>query len=216
MTSAAEFQSELDLVLPQNVPHRQQVITVCAQHLAKVVEVNQVMNLTRITTAKDGAVKHVLDSLLPWKLLQNAESIVDIGSGAGFPGIPLAAVFPEKKVVLVESIQKKARFLSETVGHLELPNVTVFSERAEDYLQRNQADVLVARAVAPLPKLLAMLGPALQKLNKMLLYKGPDIDQELQDSRMLLKQKRWQAGLLIRHELPDQSGTRCILELLRY
>jgi 16S rRNA (guanine527-N7)-methyltransferase len=173
------------------------------------------MNLTRITAAREAAIKHTLDSVLPWPLLQSAGSLADIGSGAGFPGIPLAILFPNTPITLVESIQKKARFLSETVRALELPNVSVEPRRGEEVLRHQYFDTLVARALAPLPRLLETLGPRLGRVSRLILYKGPDIDQELEESRTLLQRYHLGCRLVTRHQLPEASGERAIAEFVR-
>src|SRR3979490_3079199 len=105
------FEEELAHVLPPDLPQREDVIVRAARHLDLIVEANQYLNLTRITTLREAAIKHVLDSVMPWRLFAEEESILDAGSGAGFPGIPLALVLPEGEFLLAESIQKKARFL---------------------------------------------------------------------------------------------------------
>ncbi|MEO8129261.1 MAG: RsmG family class I SAM-dependent methyltransferase, partial [Bryobacteraceae bacterium] len=84
------FEEALAAVLPAQLPHRSTVVSQAAQHLALIVEVNQYLNLTRITSPAEAAIKHVLDSVLPWRLFTDAKHILDAGTGAGFPGIPLA------------------------------------------------------------------------------------------------------------------------------
>lgn len=213
--SLEEFESELGSVLPAGIAERERVVRLCARHLRMVVETNRVLNLTRITGAREAAVKHVLDSLLPLKLLEGARTIVDVGSGAGFPGIPLAVALPQAHVTLVESLQKKARFLAEAAAALELENVDVEPKRGEDYLRGKKVDVLVARAVAPLEKLVETLGPVLGGVGRLILYKGPDVDEELAEARDAMKRRKLECRLVIRHELPEGSGARSILELGR-
>lgn len=211
--AAEEFARELEAVLPPDIPERARVVELGARHLGMVVEINKVMNVTRIVGAREAAIKHVLDSLLPWRLMEKAGSIVDVGSGAGFPGVPLAVAFPGKRVALVESTQKKARFLQEVVDELQLENAEVHAERGEDFLRNEQFDLLVARAVAPLPKFLEVFGKSLGRVKRLILYKGPEIEDEISEARMELKKRRLECGILIRHELPEGSGVRTILEI---
>ncbi|HYA18302.1 MAG TPA: RsmG family class I SAM-dependent methyltransferase, partial [Bryobacteraceae bacterium] len=119
------FADELARVLPAGLPHRAIVVEKAARHLELIEEANQYLNLTRITSPREGAIKHVLDSVMPWLLFADARHVMDAGTGAGFPGIPLALVLPEVRFTLAESIQKKARFVEAAVGALELANVTV-------------------------------------------------------------------------------------------
>src|SRR5665213_404287 len=106
------FEDELKDVLPRDLPNRDAVIAGCAYHLDLIVEANRIMNLTRIVSPREAAVKHVLDSVIPWRMFAGAGHVLDAGTGAGFPGIPLALVLPDIRFTLAESIQKKARFVS--------------------------------------------------------------------------------------------------------
>jgi len=195
-----EFQDELQSVLPADLPHRDSVIAGCARHLAMIVEVNKVMNLTRILSPREAAIKHVLDSVLPWRLFEAAGSVLDSGTGAGFPGIPLALVLPETKFILAESIGKKARFVSEAVETLGLRNVQVRPERAESL---QPPDVITARAMAPVSKIIDLFKPAMKAGTRLLLYKGPDVEED----------KRARIDVVMRYELPDDMGTRTVLEV---
>ena len=103
MTTAPEFADELQQVLPADLPNRDAVIQKCALHLALIVEANEYLNLTRIVSPREAAIKHVLDSVLPWRLFLGARRVLDAGTGAGFPGIPLALVLPDIRFTLSES-----------------------------------------------------------------------------------------------------------------
>src|SRR5665213_1638876 len=87
------FEDELNDVLPGDLPNRDAVIAGCAHHLDLIVEANRIMNLTRIVSPREAAVKHVLDSVLAWRLFVGTRQILDAGTGAGFPGIPLRWYF---------------------------------------------------------------------------------------------------------------------------
>jgi 16S rRNA (guanine527-N7)-methyltransferase len=113
------FEIELREVLPADLPARERLIVKGAQHLQLIEEANRQFNLTRITSPRDAAIKHILDSVMPWRLFEGARHVLDAGTGAGFPGIPLALVLPEVKFTLSESIQKKARFVEHAVAALE-------------------------------------------------------------------------------------------------
>src|SRR5258708_27255137 len=91
--------------------------------LERIVEASQHFNLTRILNPREAAIKHVLDSVLPWRLFAGAKHIADAGSGAGFPGIPLALVMPDTHFTLIESTQKKAAFIAAAIETLAMPHV---------------------------------------------------------------------------------------------
>lgn len=138
------------------------------QFMKELLEWNEKINLTAITIPSDIESKHFLDSLtlLPF-IPEAAKTLVDVGSGAGFPGIPLAIVRPELKVTLIESVGKKARFLEHIVEVLKLTNVEVVYARAEevgrhpDYSEK--FDIATARAVARLDVLGGFVLPLLRK-----------------------------------------------------
>lgn len=204
-----QFADEIARVLPADIPNRDVVIEKCAQHLQLVVQANVTMNLTRITTAREAAVKHVFDSVAPWEFFKDAKRVLDAGTGAGFPGIPLSLVLPEVRFTLSESIQKKARFVDTTVETLNLPNVHVVSDRAEDRAGSHRPDIITARAVAPLHKLLDLFAKALKRGSHLILYKGPEIEAEIAETKM----PRFQAEVLTRYDLPDAMGTRTIVRV---
>lgn len=200
-----DFASELSTVLPADLPHRDNVILKSAQHLALIEETNRVLNLTRITTPREAAIKHVLDSVIPWRLFLGAKNVLDAGTGAGFPGIPLALVLPEVQFILAESIQKKARFVESALTALALPNVTVAAQRAEEILKNQKIDIVTARAFAPISKALDLLKGA-----RLLLYKGPDVEREIAE----IRKPRASIKVVMSYDLPDAMGTRTIVEIV--
>jgi 16S rRNA (guanine527-N7)-methyltransferase len=207
------FEQSLSQVLPADLPHRDALILKGARHLELVVEANKVMNLTRILDPHEAAVKHVLDSVTPWRRVANVKTVLDAGTGAGFPGIPLAILLPHVHFVLSESVQKKARFVSSAVEALELPNVTVTAERAESFLGKKHAHIVMARAVAPIAKALELFAPAIRKGAILLLYKGPDVATEIEAAEPLLKRAKVRAQIVERYDLPNDLGARTLVEL---
>lgn len=206
------FEEDLAQVLPADLPHRDNLIAKAAQHLELIAQVNEHLNLTRITTPSDAAIKHVLDSVIPWRLFSGAKHILDAGTGAGFPGIPLALVLPEIQFTLSESIQKKARFVQSAVEALGLANVKVSSQRAEEI---PTTDLITARAVAPLSRAIVLFAPALKNGARVLLYKGPDVATEIAEASAEAKKRQITMRVLERYDLPDALGTRTIVELSR-
>ncbi len=204
-----EFERELERVLPGDLPNRSSLIEKAAQHLLLIASANEYMNLTRISSPRDAAIKHVYDSVAPWQHFANAQRVLDAGTGAGFPGVPLAIVLPQVRFTLSESIQKKARFVDSAVESLELPNVQVTAERAEDVAASQRIDVITARAVAPVARILDLFRKPLKQGARLILYKGPDVDAELLEAQTC----RATAAILCRYELPDGLGTRTLIEL---
>jgi len=207
------FEQELDQVLPADIPHRELVIQKSSEHLELIVEANKTLNLTRITAAREAAIKHVLDSVIPWRLFADARHVLEAGSGPGFPGIPLAVVLPDTRFMLAESIQKKARFLDAAVARLGLANVTIAPERAENVWRGGGIDLITARALAPIPRALGLFASALKAGRKIILYKGPDADREIQESAKDAAKLRARLAVVMRYELPDSLGSRTIVQI---
>jgi len=208
-----EFEDELNAVLPAGLPRREFVIEKAAAHLLLIVEANRHLNLTRITSPREAAIKHVLDSLIPWTLFAHSRQVLDAGTGPGFPGIPLALVLPDTRFVLAESIRKKARFVDSALAQLELPNVTVSPERAEELLRPGQFDAIAARALAPIPRALVLFAQALKNGTKVFLYKGPDAEREIAESAREAGKIRARMQIAMRYELPDGLGARTIVQI---
>ncbi len=208
------FAEELSELLPPDLPNREACITGCARHLELIVEANRHFNLTRIVSPREAAIKHVVDSVLPWSRFARAKHVADAGSGAGFPGIPLALVFPGMRVTLLEATQKKARFLESVVPALGLTNVAVVAARAEDWLKTNAAaGIVTARAVAPLERAVPLFAPAVRLGARVLLYKGPDAVAEIAQATKQATRARCRLLILEEYRLPDGLGTRTIVEI---
>lgn len=199
------FADELDAVLPADLPHRGEVIRGAAKHIELIVEANKVLNLTRITSPREAAIKHVLDSVMPWRLFEGTRHVLDAGTGAGFPGIPLALVLPDTQFTLAESIQKKARFVESALAELKLPNVEIAARRAEEL----KADIITARALAPISKILALFRPTLKSGSRLLLYKGPDVETEIAEAGTT----RARIEIVMRYDLPGSLGSRTIVSI---
>ncbi len=148
-----------------------------------VLERNQVMNLTAITEPKDVAALHLLDSLELAALAGlEAGRLVDVGCGAGFPGVPTAIARPGLQVTLLDSLGKRVDFLREACGKLGLKNVECIHQRAEEFAgaRREAFDFAVSRAVAALPVLCELCLPLVKVGGKMLAMKSANSDEEIQ------------------------------------
>lgn len=206
---------ELNAILPPDLPHRERVAAAAARHLELLTEANEVMNLTRITTPRDAAIKHILDSVMPWKLFAGAKTVLDAGTGPGFPGLPLALTLPEILFTLAESTGKKARFVESVIADQQILNARVLPERVEDIGKRDQYEIVTARAFAPMTKALKFLAPLLKKGTRALLYKGPDVEAEIAEAAREAALLRVRFEIVMRYDLPDGLGARNIVQIAR-
>ena len=160
------------------------------QFSAFMLERNQVMNLTAITEPKDIAALHLLDSLalIPAAGLE-AEQIVDVGTGAGFPGMPLAIVRPSLRVTLLDSLGKRVDFLKETCKTLKLDNTECVHARAEEFAvaRREIFDAAVSRAVAALPVLCELSLPLVRISGRMLAMKSSHTEEEIRQAESAVR-----------------------------
>jgi 16S rRNA (guanine527-N7)-methyltransferase len=179
------------------------------QHLDLLDEWNERMNLTAIRERPQQITKHVIDSLSvrPWL---RGERVADVGSGAGFPGIPLAIVEPGRHFTLIESTGKKCRFLDHLRDALGLANVTVVQSRAESYRPEERFDTVVARAVGPVSELVRVAGPLVAGGGRLLAMKGRYPEEELAK-----KLNGWKLAAVHRLEVPGLEEERHLVELCR-
>lgn len=198
-------------MLPLDIPHRDRLIKKGAQHLTLIASANEYMNLTRIIDPQQAAIKHVYDSVAPWCHFRDVKKVLDAGTGAGFPGIPLSIVLPNVRFTLSESVHKKARFVDSVIESLELPNAQVVPVRAEEHATSLHPDIITARAIAPMSRILDLFSKALKQGARVILYKGPDVEAELEQA----EKRRVAAEVLCRYELPDGLGTRTLLQIQR-
>ncbi len=173
-----------------------------------LVKANSIMNLTRISDTDEAIVKHFYDSLAPAHLLMPSPSLIDVGSGAGFPGLVYAIAYPAIKVSLVESSGKKCRFLHEVKDELGLQNVSIINARAEKLREREFYDAATARAVSELPVLLELLSPLVKVGGKILAYKGPDVSGELEKAERAIRLLGLELATVEESELPLAMGKR--------
>lgn len=154
-----------------------------------IKEWNEKINLTAITEDEEVIKKHFIDSLKVYKIneLKNCKNIIDIGTGAGFPGIPMKIVNPDCNFVLLDSLNKRINFLNEVISNLNLENIRTIHGRAEDFAQDNEYrerfDGVVSRAVANLTVLSEFCIPYLKVGGYFVALKGPAIDEELDEAK---------------------------------
>lgn len=162
-------------------------------YMKGILEWNEKINLTAIKNPGEFVIKHFFDSF-PAAMLpefRNAETIIDVGTGGGFPGVPLAALCPEKKFVLADSLAKRLRVIDAVAIESGITNITTVHGRAEDLGRnpdyRETFDVCVSRAVASLPVLLEYCLPFVKVGGTFIAYKGPEAEEEIKISSVALK-----------------------------
>lgn len=176
---------------------------------------NQKYNLTAIIKQEDVYLKHFYDSLTLTKIVDlNTQSLCDIGTGAGFPGIVLKIVYPTLKVTLLDSTEKKCKFLQKVIDSLELKDIEVINERAEIFSKENREkyDIVTSRAVAPLKHLLEYSIP-LVKVNGFYIAMKGEITKETENIEIYYKKLDIIEDKILTFQLPFEKSTR---SLIRY
>ena len=178
-----------------------------------LITYNEHTNLTAIKERDDIYLKHFYDSLTLAKIYDfQEETLLDVGTGAGFPGVVLAIVYPGLKVTLLDSNNKKIKFLDELIEKINLKNVTTVHDRAENYIQNNREkfDLVTSRAVAELRILLELNIPYLKVNGKFLVMKS-NVEEELENALTALKVLDCHLDKEISFELPFNAGKRTLL-----
>lgn len=186
-----------------------------------LVERNKVVNLTAITEYNEVVIKHFVDSVSIIRLANLSEpiKIIDIGTGAGFPGIPLKIVFPNLEIVLLDSLNKRLKFLNDVIEELGLDgnNIRTIHGRAEDYGQmesyREQFDLCVSRAVANLATLSEYCLPFVKKSGSFIPYKAGDSQEEITNARKAIKVLGGEIKTVDSFSLPNTDIDRTLIKI---
>ena len=184
-----------------------------------LVEWNSFMNLTGITEYEEVVQKHFVDSLALCKAIDvsKAQSLIDIGTGAGFPGIPLKIAYPHLKVTLLDSLQKRIKFLNEVVTQLGLEGVETIHGRAEDFakpsMKRESYDLCVSRAVANLASLSEYCLPYVNLGGYFVPYKSGKVDEELETSKKAVFLLGGKIEEEVKFDLPDSDISRSLIRI---
>ncbi|QGG46994.1 16S rRNA (guanine(527)-N(7))-methyltransferase RsmG [Heliorestis convoluta] len=207
-----------------HLPIESHIIDNFSLYAKELVLTNNSLNLTAITEASEVAEKHFLDSILPLlassiqDLTSNSIKVADIGTGAGFPGLPLAIMYPSWQVTLLDSLQKRCRFLEQLANQLDLSNTQVIHGRVEELGRqkelREQFDLVMARAVARLPVLVEYCLPFVKKDGLFIAMKGPEGKDEIVEAQKAISLLGGSVEWVEENTLP-LSGDKRILICIR-
>lgn len=186
------------------------------EYMKLIQEWNEKINLTAILEPREMIIKHFIDSLTIAKKIPDGALVIDVGTGAGFPGIPLKIYNEKIKITLLDSLNKRTVFLNEVVSKLNLGEGTnIIHGRAEECAQnpiyREKYDYAVSRAVAPLNILLEYLVPYVKINGEVIAMKGSNAEEEIEQSKRALKELDSEIKEKIKINLPQNCGERAII-----
>jgi 16S rRNA (guanine527-N7)-methyltransferase len=183
-----------------------------ARHALLVLEHNRFVNLTAVVDPREMAAKHYLDSWRVTRLVPlYGKSVLDMGSGAGFPGVPVAIGDKEVRVTLLDSTQKRVAFLQASLEALKLPNCSAVCARAEDHLARNNYDVVLVRAVSSVRENVRLLRKVRHSHKDLVMLKGPSWSREVRAGEREAERLGFKLDTVMEHDLPGEMGKRAIL-----
>lgn len=210
-----EFKAELQ---KRGIPLTEEKMARFNRYLELLQEWNEKINLTAITQREEVYLKHFYDSLTAGLFVSFKEgvpSLCDVGSGAGFPSIPLKIVYPNLKITIVDSLNKRIQFLKTLVEELGLEDVSLYHDRAETFGQnkefRASFDFVTARAVARMSVLSELCMPLVKKDGTFIAMKASSTEEELKDADKAIRILGGQLRKDIQFELPKEAGERHII-----
>ena len=207
-----EFLEQIKLLGINITEHQKEQLREYASFL---LEYNKHTNLTAIRNKEDIYLKHFYDSLTLVKIMKfKNEKILDIGTGAGFPGMVLAIIYPQTQIYLLDSNHKKIDFLNELIDKIKIKNIITMYDRAENYVKKNREsfDIVTSRAVSELRILLELSIPAL-KVGGSFLGMKSKLEEELENSKDTIIILNSRIKGLIEFELPYKNGKRTIIQI---
>ena len=182
-----------------------------------LIEWNKKINLTAIVEPKDIILKHFIDSLTIEKYIKKGETIIDVGTGAGFPGIPLKIAREDLKITLADSLNKRINFLNEVINKLDLKNIEIIHTRAEELGKnkkyREKFDIATSRAVANMSTLSEYLIPFIKVEGKCICMKSSDIDTELENAKKAINILGCKIESKDKFDLPNSDLGRSVIIL---
>lgn len=185
------------------------------KYMNLLIEWNEKINLTAITEPKEIIIKHFIDSLTVLKDIKGKNTLVDVGTGAGFPGIPLKIMDEEIKITLLDSLNKRINFLNEVINQLDLKNVETIHSRVEEAGKnkkyRESFDISTARAVANLATLSEYMLPLVKVGGKSICMKGSEVSEELKNSKKAISILGGEIESIDNFKLPKSDMMRNIV-----
>ena len=185
------------------------------RYMNLLIEWNEKMNLTAITEPKEIILKHFIDSITILKYIDDNSKLVDVGTGAGFPGVPLSIMNPTLKITLVDSLNKRLIFLQEVVKELNLKNIEIVHARAEEFGQnkncREKFDIATSRAVANLSTLSEYLVPLVKIDGKIISMKASNAKEEINDAKKAIEVLGGKIEKIEEFDLPESDIGRTII-----
>ena len=185
------------------------------KYMNLLIEWNEKMNLTAITEPKEIILKHFIDSITILKYIDDNSKLVDVGTGAGFPGVPLSIMNPTLKITLVDSLNKRLIFLQEVVKELNLKNIEIVHARAEEFGQnknyREKFDIATSRAVANLATLSEYLVPLEKIGGKIISMKASNAKEEINDAQKAIEVLGGKIEKIEEFDLPESDIGRTII-----
>lgn len=180
-----------------------------------LIEKNKVMNLTGITEPKEIILKHFVDSLTALKYIDKNNKVIDVGTGAGFPGLPLKIAKELLEITLLDSLNKRINFLNEVIESINVGKIETIHGRAEDFGQdtkyRERFDIAISRAVAPLNILIEYMLPFVMVGGKCICMKGSNCDEEIENAKKAIEILGGKIEKIDKFNLPDSEDNRTIL-----
>ncbi len=184
-----------------------------------LIEGNKICNLTAITDEDEVIEKHFLDCILPEKFFSANSKVIDIGAGAGFPSIPLKIYRPDLNIVMVDSLNKRIKFLNDVISSLNLEKIIAIHSRAEELAQkedyREKFNIATARAVANLQTLCEYCLPFVKVGGKFIVYKSGNIDEEIEKSKNAIKILGGELELVEKYKIGENDRSIVVIKKIK-
>lgn len=198
-----------------NIVFKEEQIRKFYTYMNLLIEWNNKINLTAITEPNEIIIKHFIDSLTILKYFEDKETVIDVGTGAGFPGIPIKIMKENVKVTLLDSLNKRINFLNEVIEQLELENIETIHSRIEDFgrnkKNRERFDIVTSRAVANLTTLSEYMVPLTKIGGKCICMKGVNVEEEIAKSKNAIKILGGEIVKIEKLKLPEEKSDRNII-----
>ena len=185
-----------------------------------MLEYNKTHNITSITNEDDIIIKHFIDSLLPINIFKDNSKIIDLGCGGGFPSIPLKILNKNLNITAVDSVQKKTNFVKLVSNELNFDNFNVIHTRIEDLAinkeYREQFDMVISRALAPMPTIIEYSAPFLKNGGKIISYKGSNYKEEIEISKNALNQLNCTIEEIKEYKIDELNTSRYVIIIKKH